>query len=220
MRILTNYEDLTGKTISFVHAAQFAEAITIATTNNEVIIMNREIDDDSCEGNLRVFPEFRVLEYIKKEDNRYVRESLAQYAGFDIDEYNRQKKEELLKKQNEWNIEREKRERDEFERLSKIYRNKQVNKECYNTNNYSFYNGSTWSSLDGTEKIYGTNEMIEALTPNQLAYVVNNIGYRAHVTFDSKNELVWMLPKEDYRSEFYIDPTDNELKNELLWIIK
>lgn len=67
MRILTNYEDLTGKTISFVHAAQFAEAITIATTDNEVIIMNREIDEDEGEGNIRVFPEFRALEYIKKK---------------------------------------------------------------------------------------------------------------------------------------------------------
>jgi hypothetical protein len=210
MRILTNYEDLTGKTISFVHAAQFAEAITIATTDNEVIIMNREIDEDEGEGNIRVFPEFRALEYIKKEDNRYVRNSLAKHAGFDIDEYNKLKKEKSLKRQNEWNLEREKREREEFNRLSRKY----------NVYGYKYYKEGQWCPLNGNEKVYETNEIVKTLKINQLAYVVNHVGYKAHISFNSKTELVWMLPELDYESEFYIDPSDNELNNELLWIIK
>ncbi|MEJ3719248.1 hypothetical protein WGM54_14605 [Paenibacillus polymyxa] len=210
MRILTNYEDLIGKTISFVHAAQFAEAITIATTDNEVIVMNREIDEDEGEGNIRVFTEFRALEYIKKEDNRYVRNSLAKHAGFDIAEYNKLKREESLKRQDEWNLEREKREREEFNRLSRKY----------NVYGYKYYKEGQWCPLNGNEKVYETHEMVKTLKINQLAYVVNHVGYKAHISFNSKNELVWTLPELDYESEFYIDLSDNELNNELLWIIK
>lgn len=121
MKILTNYEDLVGKTVSFVHAAQFAKAITIATTSNEVIVMNREIDEYGEEGNIRVYPEHIVLEYIKKEDNRYIRNSLAEYAGFDIEEYNKQKKEEEERKRAEWQDKQEKRDREEYERLKQKF---------------------------------------------------------------------------------------------------
>ncbi|WP_091020658.1 MULTISPECIES: hypothetical protein [Paenibacillus] len=121
MKILTHYEDLVGKTVSFVHAAQFAKAITIATTNNEVIVIDREIDEFGEEGNVRVYPEHIVLEYIKKEDNRYIRNSLAEYAGFDIEEYNKQKKEEEERKRAEWRDKQEKRDREEYERLKQKF---------------------------------------------------------------------------------------------------
>lgn len=82
--------------------------------------------------------------------------------------------------------------------------------------NYRFYDEGKWIWLSGEEDFIAAEEMVEELSEGKKAYVVNHIGYKAHVQKDIDGELVWSLPCQHYKSEFYMN---DEIQNDLLWMI-
>lgn len=86
MKILTNYYQLEGKTIAFTHMAQFANQITIATTDNEVLMVTFDLDEEYGERKeIRVLHEGWVMKTIK--ENNYLREELGKRGIFDLEKY-------------------------------------------------------------------------------------------------------------------------------------
>lgn len=109
---IVDYEQLVGKTISFIHAAQFASQITIATETKEVcmlkIKMNEE-DENWCEAvNIRTIPDWAALNEIEK--NEWLRNELGKVGAFDTKIYREQKQKEQEERRKE-QIERSKKAR-------------------------------------------------------------------------------------------------------------
>mgnify|MGYP000250281088 CR=1 len=104
MKVLTKYEDLVGKTIAFSHMAQFADQITLVTTEGEVLMATADTDEWE-DKEIRVFNKHNILNAL--ESDRYLQEELSKLGIFDLEEYKkeqeRKRKEqiELAKKQNE-----------------------------------------------------------------------------------------------------------------------
>ncbi|PAE17273.1 hypothetical protein CHH91_04505 [Virgibacillus sp. 7505] len=118
MRILTNGEQLVGKTVAFAHIAQFATAVTLATTDNEVIVFEPEYDfeeEDMFRSRIRIYQPYRAIEYI--ENHNYVREELGKKGIFDIEAYKQKEKERREQENKKLEELKEKREREAYERL-------------------------------------------------------------------------------------------------------
>lgn len=67
MYFITKYEDLKGKTIAYSHMAQFAQKITIGTTDGGLFVLEFNIDDDEVE--LSVANKYGILNHIFKSDS-------------------------------------------------------------------------------------------------------------------------------------------------------
>jgi hypothetical protein len=110
MYFITKEADLLGKVIAYTHMSQFAEAITIATTDGGIIII--ESRDES--GEIHVKSEHQASNYIL--GTIWLRSELLK-AGVvtmeDIQEYERQR--EVVRQQ--WAKGQEERRRQEYERL-------------------------------------------------------------------------------------------------------
>lgn len=114
MKVLTNYKDLEGKTISFAHMDQFAEQITLATTDGEVLMATLDgYDIDQFE--IVVKKRNGVIFVIDRDE--YLREKLNELGIFNLEEWKKERaEEERIDKENRLK-EQEKREWAEYERL-------------------------------------------------------------------------------------------------------
>ena len=62
MYFITKEEDLVGKTIIFTHCAQFAEAITLATTDGGIMVIQQ--NGETNESVIRVFYDHQAEYYL------------------------------------------------------------------------------------------------------------------------------------------------------------
>lgn len=113
MKVITDYKQLEGKTIAFAHMAQFAEQITLVTTDGEVLMTTTDGDDFDKE--ILIYNKGSVVLAIRK--SKYLQEELDKLGVFNLQEY----KKELERRQQE-QIEKstrelEEKERKEYERL-------------------------------------------------------------------------------------------------------
>lgn len=116
MKILTSYLDLVGKTISFTHMAQFADQITIATTDGEVLMVVQEGDEDSFDSKqVRVLSRSAVLRVLENSD--YLRVELAKVGAYDLAAYNKRIAEEEAERRAAAIKRKEDSDRAEYERL-------------------------------------------------------------------------------------------------------
>lgn len=118
MKVLTDYAQLEGKTIAFSHMAQFAEQITIATTDGCILMATFDVADDYGEVlHIRVLQKNRVLVVLYSNQGKWIREELSKLGLLDIEAY----KEEMKLKAEREKIERiaayEASERRNYERL-------------------------------------------------------------------------------------------------------
>jgi hypothetical protein len=113
MKILTDYESLEGKTIAFCHMAQFADQITIATTDGEVLMVTMEDYDGDKEIN--ILHEGEVMRELGF--SAYLRNELGKRGIFDLDAYKTQKEKEAEENRKKWE---EKKRKDELEMLEKL----------------------------------------------------------------------------------------------------
>jgi hypothetical protein len=120
MKVLTNYKDLEGKTIAFAHLAQFADQITLATTDGGVLMANFEgMDVDDME--IRIFNKHSVISVIQR--NTYLREELDKLEIFNLEEWkNEQEKQRRLEEEKRKKAQEE-RDRKEYERLKVKFEN-------------------------------------------------------------------------------------------------
>lgn len=107
MKVITDYNNLVGKTISFAHMAQFADQITIATTDGEVLMAAFEGYEDDLE--IHVFNQHKIIATLQID--RYLREELDKLGIFNLAEW----KAEQARQQKE-RVEKSKREQEERER--------------------------------------------------------------------------------------------------------
>lgn len=112
MKVLTNYNALVGKTISFAHMPQFSDLITLVTTEGEVLMAkyNYDWDDESTE--IRVLFDQQVIYQIQQ--NEYLQKELGERGIFDLESH----KKEVARKQQEA-IEKAKLHKEAYER--KLY---------------------------------------------------------------------------------------------------
>lgn len=115
MKILRSDKELIGKTIAFAHMAQFAENITIATDDGCVLVVRQNYNEDVEGHQVEILSEPRVLRYI--ENDVYLRNELGKLGIFDIEAYKQKKKEERLKREEEYQARKLKEERELYERL-------------------------------------------------------------------------------------------------------
>ncbi|GIN22563.1 hypothetical protein [Siminovitchia fordii] len=114
MKVLTDYKQLEGKTIAFAHMAQFADQITLVTTDDEVLMatFTQEYED---EFEIKVFNKYNVIYAINND--KYIREEFSKLGIFDLEEWKEeQEKKQRLERQNLKMI-REMREREQYEKL-------------------------------------------------------------------------------------------------------
>ena len=121
MYFIEKSEDLVGKIVAFVHAARFAEAITIATTDGGVMVIEQDADEE-----IRIFKQHQVQRYLfKNHDSGKTLLPKLQELGIikeneyaDLKEAQRLRREESDRQQA---IQKEKRERAELIRLKEKY---------------------------------------------------------------------------------------------------
>lgn len=121
MYFIEKAEDLVGKTVAFIHAAQFADAITIATTDGGVVVIQQDADEE-----IHIFKQHQVQRLLFENQNSsktilprlqelgIIKEN--EYA--DLKEAQRIRREEADRQQS---IQKEKRERAELIRLKGKY---------------------------------------------------------------------------------------------------
>lgn len=114
MKVITNYEDLEGKTISFCHMAQFAEQITIATTDGEVL-MASFYEGDYERTEIEIFNPGKVILTI--QNSTYLQRELDDLGIFNLDEWKKKQMEKQLIDKEECLKRLEEEERREYERL-------------------------------------------------------------------------------------------------------
>lgn len=114
MKVITDYKNLVGKTISFAHMAQFANQITLATTDGEVLMATFEgMDEDNLE--IRVFNKYNVISVLQNE--AYLREELDKLGIFDLSEWEKgQVEKKRIEREKRLNAQEEK-DKKEYERL-------------------------------------------------------------------------------------------------------
>jgi len=129
LKILEESDQLVGKTIAFAHIAQFAKAITLATTDKEVMVIEQGLhdeDDDMFRSEISIYHKYRAMEYI--EGHKYLREELAKKGIFDLDEYRQKEQEKRERERVEFRKQKEAKERKEYERLKHKFEEDNSNK--------------------------------------------------------------------------------------------
>lgn len=120
MKILTEYKNLVGKEIVFSHMAMFASQITIATKCGCVLMAKMEREDEWGEDTrVYVLREFNVMNVLER--NEWMREELGKLGIFDLEKYKREQRIKRKKEKEKSLIEREERERAEYERLKEKF---------------------------------------------------------------------------------------------------
>lgn len=118
MNVLTDYKDLVGKTIAFSHMAQFADQITLGTTDGCVLMAAMDMsfaDEEHVE--IKVFNARRVKMTLHEESNRWMRNELAKLGIFDLAQYEEEQRVKREQEQEEYRKRQAIKEREEYERL-------------------------------------------------------------------------------------------------------
>lgn len=114
MNVLTDYKELEGKTISFSHMAQFADQITLATTDGEVLMAAFEAGDDE-DIQIRILREHSVVSVIQRHS--FLREELDKLGIFNLDKWKEEQEEKQRVERERRLLEQEERDKREYERL-------------------------------------------------------------------------------------------------------
>lgn len=119
MYFITKEKDLVGKTIAFIHCAQFAEEITLATTDGGILMVQQTGGVEESE--IQVFHEHQAeFRLFVSGRNEWLVDELKKIGVIGKDEYQKRcearklKIEQEEKKREEY---REQHERDEYFRL-------------------------------------------------------------------------------------------------------
>lgn len=120
MKVIADYRQLVGKTISFSHMAQFADQITLATTDGEVLMATFEgMSEDDLE--IRILHQYAVIAVLQRD--RYLREELDKLGIFSLDEWKKENEERQRIAQENRLKAQEERDRKEYERLKAKFEN-------------------------------------------------------------------------------------------------
>ncbi|MBM7598242.1 hypothetical protein JOC34_000599 [Virgibacillus halotolerans] len=120
MKILTDYDQLVGKTIAFAHMAQFADQITLATTDNEVLMADMESVDESLhDKEITVYSEGMVMNRLNYEP--YLRKKLSEIGVFDLEAYKEERQKQMEEAKRKREEQKKINEIKEFERLKKKF---------------------------------------------------------------------------------------------------
>lgn len=119
MKVLTDYKELVGKEIAFSHMAQFAGEITIATKDGCILMATLDSDDYGEDKEVSIYHELRVMDNLER--NGWMREELGKLGIFDLESYKEEQRIKHEKEKEKRLIEREKRERAEYERLKEKF---------------------------------------------------------------------------------------------------
>lgn len=98
MKIIKDYEQLVGKTIAFAHMAQFADQITLATTDGDVLMAEFElVGEDDME--IKILRDRRVIQRV--EQSKHLQKALSELGIWDLSAYLKQQEErtKILKEQ-------------------------------------------------------------------------------------------------------------------------
>ena len=130
MYFITNYEELKGRTIGFIHMARFANPAVIGTTDGGILMIEFEYEeDDFNEGmTIRIVNEMRA-EYLlsKRKENDWMLKDLVINGVIkpgEFEEIQRKRKEDYEKMQEETRIKQEEQEHQDYIRLKEKYENK------------------------------------------------------------------------------------------------
>lgn len=121
MYFITKEEDLWDKKVVFTHMAEFAEAITIVTSDGGIQVVSQQWEDDD-RSRIWVYNESKARNYIL--NHNYLREQLHKkgiITNQEIAEYEeriKKDREDYLKRQKELN---EQKDKAEYERLKKKF---------------------------------------------------------------------------------------------------
>jgi|SRR5690625_1301384 len=120
MKVLENYDDLTGKTIAFTHMEQFSDQITIATTDGCVLMATFEVWDD-CDGDvqIKVLREPHVVRRV--QINKYLGEELGKLGIYDLEAYKKEQERKRKLEQERFRQEKEEREKKKVLELMEKY---------------------------------------------------------------------------------------------------
>lgn len=116
MKVLTDYEQLVGKTIAFAHMAQFADQITLATTDGDVLMATMDNQDEwGGDKETTVYYEHMVINTLNHEP--YLRKKLGELGIFDIEAYKAKRQKEMEEAKRIREEKRKKYELEEYKRL-------------------------------------------------------------------------------------------------------
>src|SRR5690625_2689118 len=116
MKILTDYEGLVGKTIAFAHMAQFADQITLATTDGCVLMAQMEDREEwTSDKEITVYHEGMVMRTLEHEP--YLRQKLSELGIFDLEAYKEKRRKQMEEAERIREEKRKKRELEEYKRL-------------------------------------------------------------------------------------------------------
>lgn len=115
MKIITDYKDLVGKTIAYSHMAQFADQITLATTDGDILMVTFDLVNDEEELHIRMLDKYHVERELL--NSNFLREDLAKVGAFDLNAYKNEQKRILEERKKAYAI--EKRESD-LKRLAEL----------------------------------------------------------------------------------------------------
>jgi len=121
MYFIETEEELRGKSIAFTHMAQFAEAITIVTEDKGIFVVEQE-DDEGFSKETTTYNELRARKYIF--EHKYILSELNKLEIITKEEVHNYNEELRLERERmvlEEAARREKREKEEYERLNKKY---------------------------------------------------------------------------------------------------
>ncbi|WP_456364779.1 hypothetical protein C1N73_30375 (plasmid) [Priestia aryabhattai] len=121
MYFIETEEELKGKRIAFTHMAQFAEAITIVTEDKGIFVVEQE-DNEGFSKETTTYNELRARKYIF--EHKYILSELNKLEIITKEEVHNYNKELRLERERmvlEEAARREKREKEEYERLNKKY---------------------------------------------------------------------------------------------------
>lgn len=121
MNVLESYPALEGKTIAFTHMAQFAEQITIATTDGSILMAEFDYNDNGESPEIRVLRTQRVLGVLESDKGRYVREELAKRDLFDLKAFKEREEAALAERREKHRAEKELKDYAEYERLKEKF---------------------------------------------------------------------------------------------------
>ena len=121
MYFIEKAEDLVGKTVAFINAAQFADAITIATADGGIMIIAQ---DENQEVQTYKTPRIQRFLFENYNSTKYVLPKLQELGIIKENEYEELKEARRLKREEadrQRVIQKEKNERAEFARLKEKY---------------------------------------------------------------------------------------------------
>lgn len=124
MYFMDNEKELIGKEIAFTQMAQFAQAITIATKDKGILIVEQYTDEDEGDTSIQVYPKKKARAYLAK--NEYLRNKLHE-AGVitddDVAEFDEEERQKFEREREARRLLKERQEKEAYERLKAKFEN-------------------------------------------------------------------------------------------------